>query len=217
MKVILTILLFPLIIFVVACKSKPAVAKSFCPDPCLKDTLKFNGDHPGKPYVYISAKSCTPDTITWSHANMVSNRKMGLTDLLGQPVSINQQYVRCEFYDTSYTWVQLNDCATFRGYLLKLPFDKKQSISKYSSALTDFDAKFKIEAGLICYADYTFIYVEDKANGKIEKALLADHRLDIDYNDLHAVFDSINVTRNRLFVKLKVNNEEKTIEKAIKL
>ena len=217
MKILSTVSVILFAILVIACNNKPAAPKSFCSDPCLKDTLKFTNDHPGKPYVYISAKSCTPDTILWSHVNLSSNRKMGLTDLLGQPVSINKQFVRCDIYDTSYAWVQLNDCSTFRGYLLKLPFNKKNTISKYSSALTGFDPKYKVEEGLICYADYTFIYVEDKKNGKIEKTLLADKQLDIDYNDVHATFDSVNVTRNRIFVNLLQGKETKTIEKEIKL
>ncbi|MCW3117558.1 MAG: hypothetical protein JWM28_1640 [Chitinophagaceae bacterium] len=216
MKTLSTVFVVLFAVCITAC-DKPAAPKSFCSDPCLKDTLKFTGAHPGKPYVYISAKSCTPDTILWSHADLVSNRKMGLSGLLGQPVSINKQFVRCDFYDTSYAWVQLNDCSTFRGYLLKLPFNKKNSISKYSSALTNFDPKYKVEEGLICYADYTFIYVEDKATGKIEKTLLADKQLDIDYNNVHATFDSVNVTRNRIFVNLLQGKEIKTIEKQIKL
>lgn len=216
MKILSALCIVISVILLAACNKKKAPA-SFCADPCLKDTLKFTGDHPGKPYVYVSARSCTPDTILWSHANMVSNRKMGLSDLLGQPVSINKQFVRCDFYDTAYAWVQLNDCSTFRGYLLKLPFNKKNSISKYSSALTSFDPKYKVEEGLICYADYSFIYVEDKATGKIEKALLSDKQLDIDFNNIHATFDSVNVTRNRIFLNMLQAGVPRTIDKEIKL
>ncbi|MGC4038216.1 MAG: hypothetical protein QM764_19795 [Chitinophagaceae bacterium] len=209
---------FLLIVFLfVACGNKPAKPKSFCSDPCLKDTLKFTADHPSKPRVYISASSCSPDTILWSHAGLENNRKMGLSDLLGQPVTINKEFVRCEIFDTSYVWVQLNDCSTFRGYLLKLPFDKKKNISKYSGALTDFDPKFKIADGLVCYSDRAFIFVEDKVTGKIEKMKLADHSLDIDFNDIHAAFDSINVTRTRIFVTMFENKEVKKFEKTISL
>lgn len=216
MKIVTTFYASFLFLLFIACK-QPAAPKNFCADPCLKDTLKYTADHPGKPYVYISAKSCTPDTILWSHANMASNRKMGLSDLLGQPVNINKQFVRCDFYDTSYVWVQLNDCSTFRGYFLKLPFDKKKSISKYSSGLTNFDRKYSVEDGLICYADYTFLYVEDKATGKIEKTLLSDKQLDIDFNNVHATFDSVNITRKRIFANILVGGESKKIEKTINL
>jgi hypothetical protein len=212
--------LFSFILFVVffsACGNKQEKPKSFCSDPCLKDTLKFTSDHVGKPRVYISASSCSPDTILWSHANLLNNRKMGLSDLLGQPVTINKDFVRCEIYDTSFAWVQLNDCSTFRGYLLKLPFDKKKNISKYGGALTDFDPKYKIADGLVCYSDRAFIYVEDKVTGKIEKMKLADHSLDIDFNEIHASFDSVNVTRTHVYVNLVQNKEAKVIEKDISL
>jgi hypothetical protein len=183
----------------------------------MKDTIKFKVDRPGKPYVYITANSCSPDTIIWSHQNMENNRKMDLGLLLGQPVTINKEFVKCEIYDTSYAWIQLNDCSTFRGYLLKLPFDKKKTISKYSSGLTDFDPKYKIADGLVCYSDRAFLYVEDKVTGKIEKMKLADHSLDIDFNNVHAAFDSVNVSRSHIYVKLLQNNEAKTIEKDVSL
>jgi hypothetical protein len=210
-SVILVIVLFA------ACNNKPEKPKSFCSDPCLRDTMKFTLDHPGKPYVYITANSCSPDTIIWSHSNLPNNRKMSVSELLGQPVSINKEFVRCEIYDTSFAWLQLNDCSTFRGYLLKLPFDKKKSISKYSSGLTDFDPKYRIADGLICYSDRAFIYVEDKVTGKIEKMKLADHSLDIDFDNVHVAFDSVNVTRTRIFVNLVQNKEVKAIEKVISL
>jgi hypothetical protein len=70
---------------------------------------------------------------------------------------------------------------------------------------------------LICYADYTFLYVEDKANGKIEKTLLSDKQLEIDFNNVHATFDSVNVTRKRIFVNLLDHGESKKIEKMINL
>jgi len=209
--------LFVVFTIVVTACSSPAKPKAFCSDPCLKDTMKFTSGHPGKPHVYISASSCSPDTILWSHDFLVNNRKMGMSDLLGQPVTINKEFVRCEIYDTSYAWVQLNDCSTFRGYLLKLPFDKKKNIGKYGGALTDFDPKYKIADGLVCYSDRAFMYVEDKVTGKIEKMKLADHSLDIDFNDIHASFDSVNVTRNRIYVNLIQNKEAKPIEKVISL
>jgi len=71
--------------------------------------------------------------------------------------------------------------------------------------------------GLVCYSDRAFLYVEDKVTGKIEKMKLADHSLDIDFDNVHAAFDSVNVTRNRIFVKLIQDNESKPIEKAISL
>ena len=210
-------LFFILILLVSSCGDKNVKPKSFCSDPCLKDTLKFTIDNPGKPYVYISANSCSPDTIIWSTIFSETNRKMSLSELLDQPVNINKEFVSCFIKDTSFALVQMNDCSTFRGFILKLPFDKKQTISRKTSALTPFDQKFKIGDGLMCYADYTFLYVEDITTGKKEQLKLADKELDIDWNNIHNTFDSVNVTRNRIFVNLKKDNETKPIEKAISL
>jgi hypothetical protein len=205
------------VFFMAACHSKNEKPKSFCEDPCLKDSLKFNSQSPGKSYVYISAKSCSPDTLVWSNKFLETERKMGLSNLLGQPVSLSSKYTNCFIKDTSYAWLWFNDCSTFRGFLLKLPYSKNESISKYSSALTNFDPKFKIAEGLICYADYAFVYVEDMATGKKEELQLADKELDINFNDIHATFDSVNVSRSRIFVSLLINGNKKTLEKNISL
>ncbi|HEU4574402.1 MAG TPA: hypothetical protein VFS36_05315 [Chitinophagaceae bacterium] len=205
------------VFFVTACSSGDKKKISYCDNACLQDTLRFTGDDPGKPYVYISPKACSPDTLVWSNKYLVNNRKMDLAYLLGQPVTINAKYVDCYFKDTSYAWLQFNDCSTFRGFLLKLPYSKQYDISKYSSALTKFDPKFKIGDGLICYADYSFVYVEDMATGNKAQLKLADEELDIDFNNIHATFDSVNVTRTRIFVNLKQKGKITPLEKTISL
>src|SRR5690349_172716 len=139
MKIKISVVAFIALIVAAACNNKDQEPKSFCSDPCLKDTLKFTIDNPGKPYVYISAKTCTPDSILWSTKYAETNRKMGLNYLLGEPVSINKEFVSCYIKDTSFAIVQFNDCSTFRGYIIKLPFNKETNINKYSSALTAFD------------------------------------------------------------------------------
>lgn len=201
----------------ISCNNKPAKPKSFCSDPCMKDTMKFTLDHPGKPYLYITANSCTPDTVIWSTIYSETNRKMRLSELLDQPVNINKEFVSCFIKDTSFAVLELNDCSTFRGFILKLPFNKKVNISKRTSALTRFDKKYKIGDGLICYADYSFLYVEDILTGKKEQMKFAEKELDIDWNNIHNTFDSVNVTRNRIFLQLKQDNETKPIEKTISL
>jgi len=217
MKIKISAIAFFAFLAINACNNKPEAPKVFCADPCLKDTLKYTIEDPGKPYVYISAKDCTPDTILWSTKYSETNRKMSISELLGRPVAINKEFVSCYIKDTSFAIVQLNDCSSFRGYILKLPFNKLINISKKSSALTPFDKKFVIGDGLMCYADYSFLYVEDMVTGKKEQLLLADKELDIDWENIHNTFDSVNVTRNRIFVNLKTNNEVKPLEKTISL
>src|SRR6478672_11692491 len=87
-----------------SCKS--GGSPTFCDTSCMKDTLKFTEtNHPLRPYVYITAKDCLPDTIMWSYDGMGVNRKLGVPDLVGGPVHLNKDFVRCVFNDTSYVWV----------------------------------------------------------------------------------------------------------------
>ncbi len=96
-----------------SCKS--SAPPSFCDTVCLKDSIKFiNEEHPLKPYLYISARNCNADTITWSYTDMGNNRKLGLENLLGTGVKINKDAVSCYIKDTSYAWLSFNDCANGR-------------------------------------------------------------------------------------------------------
>ncbi len=201
-----------------ACKNSSAGAvKPFCDTSCLSDTMKFNLDHPQQPYVYITAKGCLPDSLIWSHSSLENNRKMGLADLLERSVHLNKTAVDCFIKDTSYAWLKFNDCKTGRGYLLKLPFNKKYSISNYSSALNNFDTAYKVAGGLICYADYAFLYAEDMINGKVEKLLLNDHEVKIDFNNIHKTFESVNITRTKMEANIIIDGNKKHLEKVIKL
>lgn len=191
---------------------------TFCDTTCQTDSIKFNRDDiDKKPYVYISMNQCNPDTIFWSHSGLDKNLAMPFADLVDPGLKINKTHTKAYIFGTDHAWLELNDCETGRGYLIKLPYEKSNSISKYSSALTHFDKKFSIADGLICYADYSFIYVEDMATGKTEKLLMGDAELKIDWKNLHATFDSVNVTRNRIFVTVIEYGKKRTIEKNISL
>lgn len=199
-----------------SCKdTSPDTVKPLCDTTCMSDTLKFNLDHPRKPFVYITANDCLPDSLIWSHDLLDDNRKMGFRTLMERNIRMNKSAVECFIKDTSYAWLKFNDCVTGRGFVLKLPFNKKNSISNYSSALNSFDPQFKIQDGLICYADYAFLYVEDMNTGKVEKLLLNDKELKIDFNNIHETFESVNVTRNKITANIIVDGVKKTVEKTI--
>ncbi len=171
-----------------------------------------------EPFVYISANNCMPDSLIWSHAELESFRKMDFANLIEKEVKLDKKYMDCYIRDTSYAWLEFNDCNNGRGYQLKMPFNKKNNMSIYKSALTKFDPKFKIEEGLAVSADYTFLYIEDKATGKTAKVKIAgDKELKIDWNELHKTFDSAHVTRTRAYVELFDQNEKRTVEKNITL
>ena len=199
-----------------ACKSSTTTAKTFCDTACLKDSVKFTGDFKLKPYVYISASQCIADTITWSYNGMGVNRKMGLADLLNNEVHINRDYIRCLMKDTSYAWLLFNDCATGRGYQLKLPFNKTATIGRKSSGINGFDPKFSIAANMIAYTDRGNIFVEDIYTGKTGQMTFGK-ALDIDYDAIHEFIDSVNVTPARIWVKVKIDNAWQDLEKNIVL
>lgn len=213
----LIVIIITCFIGLISCDNSSKVAKVFCDTTCLQDTIKFTGDHAEKPFVYISVNDCMPDTVIWSHNKLASNLKIDFNEVAGSGLRINKDKIACYFKDTSYAWLEFNDCLTGRGFLAKLNYTKKSNRSKYTSALTHFDPKYKIEDGLICYADYTFIYVEDIYTGKTEKMLLADHEVKINYDQIHNTFDSVNISRNRIFIELIENGQKKPLEKKISL
>ncbi len=201
--------------FFSACKSstKP---ESLCDNPCLKDTLKFSGEHFLKPYVYISAKDCLADSIIWSYESMGVNRKTGISYLLGASVKLNKNMVRCLIKDTAWAWVLFNDCSTGRGFQLKLPYSKNQNFSLKSSGINNLDPKFSVEDHLVANTDRGNIFVEDMVTGK--KAMMTfGERLDIDYDAIHEFIDSVNVTPARIWVKVKLAGGWKELEKSIRL
>ena len=213
-KLLLPALVLTIAVYSFSCGSKGSSAKTFCDTACLKDSVKFTGDYKLKPYVYISASSCIADTLSWSYSGMGVNRKVGLTDFLNNTVHINKDYVKCFFNDTAYAWLLFNDCATGRGYLLKLPFNKTANIGRKSSGINSIDPKFSIADNLVAYTDRGNIFVEEITTGKTAQMTFGK-ALDIDYDDIHEFIDSVNVTASRIWVKVKIDNEWKELEKTI--
>lgn len=200
-----------------SCKSSSEASPSFCDTSCLQDSIKFiREDHLLQPYVYISAKNCIADTITWSYINMGINRKMGLPDLVGTEVRLNKDFISCFIKDTSYAWVLFNDCSNGRGYSLKIPFNKKENIGRKSSAINKFDPKFDVADGLIAYTDRGNLFVEDMATGKTAMMTFGA-KADIDYDAIHETVDSVNVTPTRLWARVKLGKNWETFEKKIEL
>lgn len=203
---------------VYSCKSSsgPAAPKTFCDTACLTDTIKFTGDHEKKPTVFITAKNCLPDSIIWSYKGMAADRKTGFTYLLGTTVNINKDYIRCFFKDNEHAWLLFNDCATGRGFQIKLPYDKSANFSLKSSGINSLDPKFSIAENLVVNTDRGNIYVEDMGTGK--KAMMTfGQPLPIDYDVLHDHIDSVNVTNDRIWVKILIDKNWVEKEKKIVL
>lgn len=199
-----------------SCSSSSGPA-TFCDTVCLKDSIKFiKKDHPLQPYVYISANNCLADTLTWSYDGMGANRKLGIEDLFGAAVRLNKNAINCYIKDTSYAWLAFNDCSNERGYLLKIPFNKRDKMERKSSGINSFDPKFSVADGLIAYTDKGNIFIEDIDNGK-SATMTFGQPVDIDYDNIHQTIDSVNITRTHAWVKINIDNEWKEIEKNIEL
>jgi hypothetical protein len=216
MKFLLAII--TLFVFFVSCSdnNQAASAQPLCDTTCNTDSFKFEGDHKLKPNVTISVNNCIGDTLSFSHDAMPSSRQIHMGTYLGHLVRLNNSAISAHFKDTSYVWLTFNDCATGRGYLLKLPFDKKESIRKMSSAINSFDKKFVVPEDLRAYADYSTIYVEDINTGKTETMTFKEE-YKIDWNNIHETIDSVNISRNRIFVQLKKDGQNVPLEKNISL
>lgn len=199
-----------------ACKSSSA-PPTFCDTACLKDTIKFTlEEHSLKPYVYISAKNCMADTVIWSYTDMGVNRKEGLSFLTGGSVRLNKDYVSCFIKDTSYAWLSFNNCSNGRGYLVKIPFNKKAKIIRKGSAFNKFDRKFSIAEGIVAYSDKGNLFIEEMATGKTAMMTFGQ-QLDIDYDAIHETIDSVSVTPAHIWAKVKIGENWKTLEKNITL
>lgn len=202
--------------FFASCKSSGSGPKTFCDTTCLKDSIKFTGDFKLQPYVYISANNCMADSVIWSYRGMGVNKKEAVSFFTGRAVHINKDYIRCVFNDTAYAWLMFNDCETGHGYLVKLPFNKTANIGRKSKAINSLDPKFSIAENMVAYTDPGNIFVEDMLTGKTAQMTFGK-ALEIDHDALHESIDSVNVTANRIWVKVKIDNEWKEMEKKITL
>lgn len=215
MRIVLVSLITIIYILGAGCKSstKP---QSFCDTACFGDSLRFTGTHELRPYVILSASNCQADTLSWSYDGMGVNRKVGLDDFLNTKVYLNRNFVTVFIKDTAYAWVLFNDCSNGRGYSLKLPFNKTATIGRKSSNINNLDPRFSIAENLVAYTDRGNIYVEDMASGKTEMMTFGKN-LEIDYDALHDYIDSVNLTNDRIWVKVKIDNKWTELEKKITL
>lgn len=199
-----------------ACNGDANAPATFCDTTCFSDTIRFNGTHATNPMVAISMKNCLPDTISWSHEGLDTKRKTGFTYLIGATVKVNKDFVQVKFKDNEYAWVLFNDCYTGRGFQIKLPYDKNANFSLKSSGINSLDPKFNIAENLIVNTDRGNIFVEDAYTGK-KVMMTFGQKLDIDYDAIHEFIDSVNVSNDKIWVRIKVNNAWIDKEKKIVL
>lgn len=193
-------------------------AKTFCDTTCTNDTLKFNGnDAKWKQSLSIAMKNCTPDTMTWTYQGANATRKAPFSDYVSQDVRINKSAIDVAFQDTAAIWISFNDCFTGRGYLIELPYRSGKSTVKTSAALNSIDKRFAIDPDLRAYTDRGNIFVVNVNNGKEAQMTFKENYADMDFNDIHKTIDTINISKNRIYVKLLKDGKEVPIEKNVDL
>jgi hypothetical protein len=211
------VLLISVAILTFSCSNKEDSAASICDTACNNSTISFSDTTSEfEPSLSITRKNCVADTLTWKYKGMDARRQIQLGGYFDQSIQTQQSAVDCYFNDSSYIWLTFNDCKTGRGYALKLPFDKAQSIKKISSALTRFDPKYAVHEKLRAYAEASGIHVVNVETGA-EEFMSFEKEYEVDWNDVHSTIDSINVQPDRIFVRLKDGGSDKDIEKKISL
>lgn len=200
-------------IFFFSCKSSTADAPlSFCDTACLTDSIKFKGDHKLEPSVFITSSDCKADSIIWTYIGLGELRKTSFEGLIGRTPSINKNFIRCYFNNADVAWVMFNDCETGRGFQIKLPYDKSQSVSPKGSGINNIDPKFSIADNLVVFTDRGNLFIEDMSTGK-KATMTFGEALDIDYDALHDHIDSVNITNTRGWAKILIGKEWKVVEK----
>jgi hypothetical protein len=187
-----------------------------CDTTCVKDTIRFLGDHPSKPQVVIIPKDCLPDTLMWTFEGMSANRKIAMNTIFNPLIPIRSSHARCLFDGNKKAWLIFNDCATGRGYQVKLPFDKRESLSVRTSGINPIDPKFNIAPSLLAYTDRGNIYVEHLSKGT-NAMMTFREEVPINYDRIHEHIDSVSVTPKKIWVRIKIQDQWKELEKDIDL
>lgn len=202
------------IAFTTSCNNASG-GSSFCDTACTNDSFKFSGTDNVHSLVAISVQGCKADSLTWTH-DYAGAKTVDLSEFLGQEVRLNKKAMDCYFKDTSHVWLQFNDCLTGRGYALKLNYDKKKENKKLTGALNRFDPKFSVDPDLVVYTDRGSVFVENiKTDAKAMMSF--DKAYDIEFNKLHEMVDSVNITKERIFVQMIREGSPKPYEKKISL
>jgi hypothetical protein len=196
-----------------SCSNNSAGTKTFCDTTCVKDSIAISGAAGSGQDLSIKINNCKPDTVSWSNKNVT--RRIAFNEYINKDVRMNPNYVKAAFQD-SCVWLSFNDCITGRGYMIRLPYSGDEPIDKMTAALNSFDKKFTIDDDLRAYTDGGNIYVVNVKTGqKAEMTFKEAYKMD--YDNIHTVLDSINVSKSRIYVKLLKEGQEVPLEKNISL
>ncbi len=201
-----------------ACNSSPKETKheAFCEGNCDTDSVKVKTTGKDRAYVLILLKNCEGDSVTWGNAKMDTYRQLPFGELTGKNMKLNENYVKIDVYESKYAWVTFNECEWGQGYAIKLPFSKTENIFRKNSAINSIDPKFRVHDSLIAYTDRGNIFVEEKSTGK-KASMTFGVKTEMEYDNMHATLDSVNITPTRIWAKVKIGKEWKNLEENITL
>jgi len=201
-----------------SCNNSSKKQAAFCDTTCTNDTLKFNGtDSKWKQSLRLTINNCKPDSIVYTYEGLGNRRKTLFSEYGPENIRINKSNINVAFQDTAAVWISFNDCFTGRGYLVELPYRAGKNTVKSKAALNAIDKKFSIDPDLRAYTDRGNIFVVNVTNGKQAQMTFKENYADMDFNDIHKTIDTINVTKNRIYVKLIKEGKEVPLEKNISL
>ena len=201
--------------FFVSCNNSGSGA-TFCDTVCNGKEIVLNGDGDFNQELTISLKDCAGDTVAWTHGKTFMKKKIHLPEFLDKTVKLNKSAVTAFFQDTTQIWLSFNDCISGRGYLLKLPYSSSD-YKKITGALNSFDPKFAVDPDLRAYTDRGNLYVANVRTGQ-EVSMTFKKEYDIDFDNLHESVDSVNVNKQKMFIRLiDKDGSKKEFEKTIQL
>ncbi len=187
-------------------------SEPFCKDTsCMTEPIKVVSDAPGKPFVNVTFKDCKIDSIHSDKSGKGLSSKIVFAEFIPNDIKPSKEAFQIDIIGSRHAWMRFNDCATGRGYAIKLAFDETGKTQKLTTAINNFDPKYKVADSLVAYYDNTFIYIQDMHTDKVAQQLLTDVGVrNHDVNQPHSLIDSVNITKERIYAKILF--EGKTIE-----
>ena len=187
-------------------------SEPFCKDTsCMTEPIRVASDAPGKPFVNVTFKDCKIDSIHSDKSGKGLSSKIVFAEFIPNDIKPSKEALQIDIIGSKHAWMRFNDCATGRGYAIKLAFDETGKTQKLTTAINNFDPKYKVADSLVAYYDNTFIYIQDMHTDKVAQQLLTDVGVrNHDVNQPHSLIDSVNITKERIYAKILF--EGKTIE-----
>ncbi len=187
-------------------------SEPFCKDSsCMSEPIRVTSDAPGKPFVNVTFKDCKIDSIHSDKSGKGLSSKIIFSEFIPNEIKPSKEAFQIDIIGSSHAWMRFNDCATGRGYAIKLAFDENGSAQKITTAINNFDPRYKVADSLVAYYDNTFIYIRDMNTDKVAQQLLTDVGVrNHDVNKPHSLIDSVNITKEKIYAKILF--EGKTIE-----